>query len=31
LKKSPELSHTQGLMDISIGIMRKHGVGVEHR
>lgn len=29
LKKSPELSHTQGLMDISIGIMRKHGVGVE--
>ena len=29
LKKSPELSHTQGLMDISIGIMREHGVGVE--
>ncbi|MEX2623408.1 MAG: flavodoxin family protein [Acidimicrobiia bacterium] len=29
LKKSPELSHTQGLMDISIGIMRKHGVTVE--
>jgi multimeric flavodoxin WrbA len=29
LKKSPELSHTQGLMDISIGIMRKLGVAVE--
>jgi multimeric flavodoxin WrbA len=29
LKKSPELSHTQGLVDISAGIMRKHGVEVE--
>lgn len=29
LKKSPELSHTQGLMDISISIMRKHGVTVD--
>jgi multimeric flavodoxin WrbA len=29
LKKSPELSHTQGLMDKSIVIMRKHQVRVE--
>ncbi len=29
LKKSPELSHTQGLIDISIGIMEKNGVSVE--
>jgi multimeric flavodoxin WrbA len=29
LKKSPELSHTQGVIDISTGIMRKRGVSVE--
>ena len=29
LKKSPEQSHTQGLIDISIGIMEKNGVSVE--
>ena len=29
LKKSPELSHTQGLIDISTGIMEKNGVSVE--
>jgi multimeric flavodoxin WrbA len=29
LKKSPERSHTQGLVDVSAGIMRKHGVDVE--
>ena len=29
LKRSPERSHTQGLIDISAGIMRKHGVDVE--
>ena len=29
LKRSPELSHTQGLVDISTAIMRKHGVEVE--
>jgi multimeric flavodoxin WrbA len=29
LKRSPEKSHTQGLVDISAGIMRKHGVDVE--
>jgi multimeric flavodoxin WrbA len=29
LKKSPELSHTEGLMSISISIMRKLGVNVE--
>lgn len=29
LKRSPERSHTQGLVDISAGIMRKHGVTVE--
>ena len=28
LKRSPELSHTQGLIDASAGIMRKHGVDV---
>ncbi len=29
LKRSPERSHTQGLMDRSIAIMRKQGVSVE--
>ncbi len=29
LKKSPELSHTQGLIDISIGIMEANGVATE--
>jgi len=29
LKRSPELSHTQGLIDISRGIMEKNGVSVE--
>ena len=29
LKRSPELSHTQGLVDTSAHIMRKHGVEVE--
>ena len=29
LKRSPELSHTQGLIDISKAIMEKNGVGVE--
>lgn len=29
LKKSPTLSHTQGLMDLSINIMRKEGVFVD--
>ncbi|HLN79282.1 MAG TPA: flavodoxin family protein [Nocardioidaceae bacterium] len=29
LKKSPEISHTQGLVDMSANIMRKHGVEVE--
>jgi len=29
LKKSPELSHTQDLIDISRSIMEKNGVGVE--
>src|ERR1700730_12348336 len=28
LKRSPELSHTQGLIDRSLTIMRAHGVGV---
>ena len=28
LKRSPELSHTQGLIDISSAIMRRHGVAV---
>jgi multimeric flavodoxin WrbA len=28
LKRSPERSHTQGLVDASAGIMRKHGVEV---
>jgi hypothetical protein len=28
LKRSPELSHTQGLIDLSRGIMEKHGVAV---
>jgi multimeric flavodoxin WrbA len=29
LKKSPEMSHTQGLMDISMEIMRRQGVSVD--
>ena len=29
LKRSPELSHTQGLMDKSIAIMEKNGVQVD--
>jgi multimeric flavodoxin WrbA len=29
LKKSPALSHTQGLMDLSIDIMKKEGVSVD--
>ena len=29
LKRSPELSHTQGLIDISAAIMRTHGVAVD--
>jgi len=29
LKKSPERSHTQGLMDLSAELMRRQGVGVE--
>jgi multimeric flavodoxin WrbA len=29
LKKSPERSHTQGLMDVSADIMRKQGVSVD--
>jgi len=29
LKKSPELSHTQGLINISKAIMEKNGIGVE--
>src|SRR3954454_23625927 len=29
LKRSPELSHTQGLADIAIEIMRRQGVAVE--
>lgn len=29
LKKSPELSHTQGLMEVSMDIMKKEGVAVE--
>ena len=29
LKKSPEPSHTQGLVDASAAIMRKHGVEVD--
>ena len=29
LKRSPELSHTQGLIDMSMGIMEKNGVSVE--
>jgi multimeric flavodoxin WrbA len=29
LKKSPALSHTQGLVDVSAAIMAKHGVEVE--
>jgi multimeric flavodoxin WrbA len=29
LKRSPELSHTQGLIDIATAIMEKNGIGVE--
>src|SRR5688572_26150342 len=29
LKRSPEQSHTQGLVDISRGIMEQHGVTVD--
>ena len=29
LKRSPELSHTQGLIDISVAIMKKQGVTVD--
>jgi len=29
LKRSPERSHTQGLIDVSAAIMRKHGVAVD--
>ena len=29
LKRSPELSHTQGLIDISKAILEKNGVSVE--
>jgi len=29
LKESPQLSHTQGLMDISIEIMRRQGVSID--
>ena len=29
LKRSPELSHTQGLMDMSIAILEKNGVHVD--
>ena len=29
LKKSPELSHTEGLMNISRAIMEKNGIAVE--
>ncbi len=29
LKRSPDLSHTEGLVDASAAIMRKHGVDVE--
>ena len=30
LKKSPEMSHTQGLMDSSIQLMRRAGVHVDN-
>ena len=29
LKRSPEMSHTQGLIDISMEIMRRNGVTVD--
>jgi len=29
LKRSPDRSHTQGLMDLSVGIMRRNGVTVD--
>ncbi len=30
LKKSPEISNTKGLMDVSAGIMQREGVEVNH-
>jgi len=30
LKRSPQMSHTQALMDVSIQIMRSEGVTVEY-
>lgn len=30
LKRSPRSSHTKGLMDVSMEIMRQHGVGVDY-
>ncbi|MFN2261265.1 MAG: flavodoxin family protein [Psychroflexus sp.] len=30
LKKSPEISNTRGLIDVSAGIMKKEGVSVKH-
>ena len=30
LKKSPDTSHTRGLMDLSAGIMKREGVEVDH-
>ena len=29
LKRSPERSHTQGLIDLSVGILQKQGVRVD--
>lgn len=29
LKRSPELSHTAGLVELSAGLMRSHGVTVD--
>src|SRR5581483_4448000 len=29
LKPSPQLSHTQGLVDLSVGVMERHGVSVD--
>src|SRR6188472_4408627 len=29
LKRSPEVSHTQGLVDLSVGILEKQGVRVD--
>ena len=30
LKRSPELSHTEGLMKVSMNIMEKEGVKIDH-